>query len=344
MGASETLQVDITHDVPVDNNHRFPARHHSSRQSQGPPGSQRGLLDGQHHPIPHLPGRHLHAKLVREMIDRKYQFPHIPPVEPVRHVVYQRSANYRKQEFRLRTTERSKPRREPPGENQSLQRLYQALSSRIRGGNVVIAFIRERADEFLSPSSSRKRLGQKGVDAIFSSASEHRPASFLVGVLGIVTGVALWFTILLDLEYKRFLGPSETDSYLTLFLASIGLILVLVGAGICTVSSISTAPTEEKALEGYPELAKPSRRILPMSNMRFALFAFIQSFVISALYAGLVEEYQSNLTMQQWVRLVFPTAKYILNGETVLVLSTLLGLITAQFLPGRLLAERKTII
>jgi len=97
-------------------------------------------------------------------------------------------------------------------------------------------------------------------------------------------------------------------------------------------------------LEGYPELAKPSRRILPMSNMRFALFAFIQSLVISALYAGLVEEYQSNLTMQQWVRLVFPTAKYILNGETVLVLSTLLGLITAQFLPGRLLAERKTII
>jgi len=278
------------------------------------------------------------------MINRKYHFPYIPPVEPVRHVVYQRRANDRKQELRLRTTERPKPRREPSGENQSLQRLFQALSSRIRGGNVVIAFIRERADEFLSPSSSRKRLGQKGVDAIFSSAREHRLASLLVGVLGIVTGVTLWFTILLDREYKRFLGPSETDSYLTLFLASIGLILVLVGAGICTVPSISTAPTEEKALEGYPELAKPSRRILPMSNMRFALFAFIQSLVISALYAGLVEEYQSNLTMQQWVRLVFPTAKYILNGETVLVLSTLLGLITAQFLPGRLLAERKTII
>src|SRR5947207_526194 len=192
------------------------------------------------------------------MINRKYHFPHIPPVEPVRHVVYQRSANDRKQEFRLRATERPKPRRKPSGENQSFQRLFQSLSSRIHGGTVVIAFTRERADEFLSPSSSWKRLGQKGVDAIFTSAREHRPHGLLVGVL--------------------------------------------------------------------------------------ALFAFIQSSVIAALYAGLVEEYQSNLSMQQLVRLAFPTAKYILNWETVLVLSTLLGLITTQFLPGRILAERKTAI
>src|SRR6266702_1608454 len=204
------------------------------------------------------------------MIDRKYQFLHIPPVEPVRHVVYQRSANYRKQEFRLRTTERSKPRREPPGENQSLQRLYQALSSRIRGRNVVIGFTRERADEFLSPSSSRKRLGQKGVDAIFSSAREHRRASLLFGVLGIITGVTFWLTVLLDREYARFLGHSETDSYLTLFLTSIGLILVLIGAGICTIPSIP-APTEKKALEGYAELTNPSRRTLPTSDVRRAL-------------------------------------------------------------------------
>jgi len=196
----------------------------------------------------------------------------------------------------------------------------------------------------LSPSSSRKRLGQKGVDAIFSSAREHHPASLLVGILGIVTGVTLWITVLLDREYTRFLGPSETDSYLTLFLTSIGLILVLIGAGICAVPSISTAPTEGKSVEGYAELASPTRGALPRSDIRWALFAFIQSSVISALYAGLVEEYQSNLGMQQWVRLAYPAANYILNGETVLVLSTLLGLITAQFLPGRLLAERKTII
>ena len=278
------------------------------------------------------------------MINRKYHFPDIPPVEPVRHVVYQRSANDRKQEFRLRATERPKPRRKPSGENQSFQRLFQSLSSRIHGGNVVIAFTRERADEFLSPSSSRKRLGQKGVDAIFSSAREHRPASLLVGVLGIVTGVTFWITVLLDREYARFLGPSETDSYLALSLTSIGLILVLIGAGICTVPWISTAPTEEKALEGYTELANPARGSLPTTDMRRALFAFIQSTLIAALYTGLVEEYQSNLSMQQWVRLAFPTAKYILNWETVLVLSTLLGLITTQFLPGRILAERKTTI
>src|SRR5207247_10581521 len=155
---------------------------------------------------------------------------------------------------------------------------------------------------------------------------------------------ALLFTLLLDREYARFLATSETYSYLTLSLTSIVLILVLIGAGICRVPWISTAPNEEKALEGYKELANPARGSRPTSDMRRALLAFIQSTLIAALYTGLVEEYQSNLSMQQWVRLAFPTAKYILNWETVLVLSTLLGLITTQFLPGRILAERKTTI
>src|SRR5207249_11649035 len=182
------------------------------------------------------------------MINRKYHFPDIPPVEPVRHVVYQRSANDRKQEFRLRATERPKPRRKASGENQSFQRLFQSLSSRIHGGNVVIAFTRERADEFLSPSSSRKRLGQKGVDAIFSSAREHRPDSLRVGVLAIIAGATLGITVLLDREYARFLGPSETDSYLTLSLTSVGLILVLIGAALAAVASTAHALTEEHAL------------------------------------------------------------------------------------------------
>src|SRR2546428_13631718 len=95
------------------------------------------------------------------MINRKYHVPHIPPVEPVRHVVYQRSANDRKQELRLRTTERPKPRREPSGENQSLQRLFQSLSSRIRGRNVVKPFPQDPPTDSCSPIPPRKSLGQK---------------------------------------------------------------------------------------------------------------------------------------------------------------------------------------
>src|SRR5947199_9614934 len=117
------------------------------------------------------------------MINRKYHFPHLPPLEPVRHVVYQRSANDRKQEFRLRATDRPKPSRKPSGENQSFQRLFQSLSSRIHGRNVVIAFTRERTDEFFSLSTSLKRLGQKGVDAMFSSARQHRPDGRRASVL-----------------------------------------------------------------------------------------------------------------------------------------------------------------
>jgi hypothetical protein len=234
----------------------------------------------------------------------------------------------------------------------------QVPSWKIRGRNVVIAFTREPPDQFLSPGSSRKRLGQKGVGAIFSSAEDQTHIAFLIGVLGIVAGIIFWTAVILDAEYARLFGTSVAGSYLSLFMASLGLILVICGAGICKVSLTSTPVSEGKSmdtpdirsrvsvqseqespLKGHPGLADASSGILSTPNAKFGLVAFIESSAIAALYSGLVEEYQSNLSMQQWVRLVLPAGRYFLSWETVLVLSTLLGLITIQFLPGRILAE-----
>ncbi len=67
--------------------------------------------------------------------------------------------------------------------------------------------------------------------------------------------------------------------------------------------------------------------------------AFIQSLLLVALYAGFVQEYESNLTLQIWVRSNFPVAETVLNWENVLILSVSLGLLLLQFLPGRFLSE-----
>src|SRR6266705_26369 len=64
MRSREPLEIDIAYNIPVDDNHRFLTGDHTRCQSQGPPGSQWGLFNGQHHPIPHLPRRHLHPELV----------------------------------------------------------------------------------------------------------------------------------------------------------------------------------------------------------------------------------------------------------------------------------------
>jgi len=67
--------------------------------------------------------------------------------------------------------------------------------------------------------------------------------------------------------------------------------------------------------------------------------AFIQGLVLVALYAGFVQEYESNLTLQVWVRSNFPVGQLVLNWEGVLILSASLGLLLLQFLPGRFLSE-----
>ena len=72
---------------------------------------------------------------------------------------------------------------------------------------------------------------------------------------------------------------------------------------------------------------------------KLGIVAFIQGLVLVALYAGFVQEYESNFTLQIWVRSNFPVGQSVLNWESVLILSVAMGLLLLQFLPGRFFSE-----
>jgi hypothetical protein len=194
------------------------------------------------------------------------------------------------------------------------------------------------------------------VDAIFTPAREQRDARFVVGLMGIVAGIALWTTVILYSLYPTLFGASEISFYLSMVLSTLGLTLVISGAGICLTYSIFR-PVYEGSVIADTESVPMNRAVLsddvtalqdhegPQAgirssyNMRFGLFAFIMSSVILVLYSGMADEYQSNSSMRKWVSSVFPYGQLVLSWEAVLVSAVFLGLIVVQFLPGRALAE-----
>jgi len=210
----------------------------------------------------------------------------------------------------------------------------------------------------LASALSRKGLGRKGVEAIFSpSQEEERDPRFLIGLTAIVAGGSLWVILILDKYLKPF-GTPIIGSYFSILLLPLGLILVTSGVGNCRAFSF-TLPVNEKQERNSPvqvsargtlpngeislrEAVEPGEsRIGILSDPRttFGLAAFVQSCVAIALYSGLADEYQSNISMQQWIRTVFPFGRYLLTWEAVLIASAVLGLLITQFLPGRPLAD-----
>jgi hypothetical protein len=203
---------------------------------------------------------------------------------------------------------------------------------------------------------ARKRLGRKGVDAIFTPDRQQRDARFLVGLAGIVAGIAIWTIVIMDSIYPKLFGTSEIGPYLSMVLSSLGIMLAISGAGICISYSIFRPVYERSRM---PDTLDPSRGrsvlsdrasslegyggqpvgILSSKNTRFGLMAFVQSCLVLALYSGLVDEYQSNVSMRQWVSSVFPYGQLVLSWEAVLVASALLGIVVVQFLPGRALSK-----
>jgi len=203
--------------------------------------------------------------------------------------------------------------------------------------------------------ASGKRLGRKGVDAIFTPDREQRDARLRIGIAGILVGIALWTTVALDSRYPYLFGASEISSYASITYASIGLVFVISGAGVCETYYALRSPhrnnspldTEmrtsndailsiRESLQGYGE---PRAGILSSNDLKLGLIAFIQSCIMLSLYSGLADEYHSNLSMRIWVSSIFPYGGLVLSWEAVLATAALLGLIVIQFLPGKALAE-----
>jgi len=196
----------------------------------------------------------------------------------------------------------------------------------------------------------RAKHERKGLEAFFTSQNEVRYSEVLTGATAVVAGLFLSLFAALRVESPQPFGIWGQAIYSPLTFGSIGLLLLICGAGIVmfalanretklenSVASSTDEHSEVDSLQGA-ESPKGIRRMFGPGS-KLGSVAFIQSLVLVALYAGFVQEYESNLTLQIWVRSNFPVGQSVLNWESVLVLSVSLGLLLLQFLPGRFLSE-----
>ena len=194
---------------------------------------------------------------------------------------------------------------------------------------------------------NRRSRERKGLEAIFTSQKEGMKIEILTGAAGIMAGLFLSVVALFRADAPQALGPWGDTIYSALTFGSLGALLVICGGGTIMfatahretkLQTTSASPTTdldplgvEKGHEGTGRMFGPGSRI--------GAIAFVQSVALVALYSGFVQEFESNATMQSWIRSNFPVGQSLLSWEGVLIFSVSLGLLLVQFLPGRALSE-----
>ena len=181
-------------------------------------------------------------------------------------------------------------------------------------------------------------IGKKGVDAIFTPPRQRRNDRFRVGLVAILACIALCTGVILGTRYAKPFGAFTTNSYSSLVLLSLGVIFVISGTGI-SITYYSTQ-TLENPVDSRKAYSTPDLGARPSTNLKYGLIAFVQSSIAIALYSGAADEFNSNPSMQEWIRATFPFGQLLLQRECVLIVAALMGLSIVQFLPGQALAER----
>lgn len=194
---------------------------------------------------------------------------------------------------------------------------------------------------------SRNRSGHKGVEAIFSPLPRKRRNLRLVGVVGVLAGLAEISITIIATEYPRAQVSQITDSYMRLALASLGLLLVSCGLGLLGLDwnaanqrLKSRATMESRNAKQYL-IGEGDEETLTGSNYnsRIGLTVFILDCVLVTLYASLVEEYQSNSSMRNWVASYFNSGSYLFDWPTLIASSGLLGLLAIWSFAGETFKE-----
>jgi hypothetical protein len=210
----------------------------------------------------------------------------------------------------------------------------------------------------LSTSVKRKRRSsQKGVQAVFTPINDwKRRAQLIVGLVAIGAGSAGWIytTRIFDGLGLGSLVPRNESA--SAFLLPISIPLLIAGVGICTYylamrstwrasNRIDSALYELEALVGRTNGALEPRsdsKALQETNpgkssfhlLSRALFvALAEGVLLITIYGGLVQEYSSNINMQNWVHANFAPGAYLLSYNGVLALAGLLGVVIFQLLP-----------
>jgi hypothetical protein len=216
----------------------------------------------------------------------------------------------------------------------------------------------------------KRRPAQKGVQAVFTTdASWTGRAQVVLGLIAIGVGTAAW------VYSTRVLGGIGLgklipwDSSTSAVLLPISIPLLIAGVSLCTYylamrrtwrasNRIESALYELEALVGQknaapgspwgggdvPEAKKTRKRSFRLPS--FALLskalgiALVEAVLLITIYVGLVQEYASNVNMQNWVHANFAPGGYFLNYNGVLALAGLLGVLIFQLLPRKLQSKR----
>ncbi len=196
----------------------------------------------------------------------------------------------------------------------------------------------------------RAKHERKGLEAIFTSQSHVQNSEVLTGAVGIVAGLFLSTFAAFRAEAPQSLGAWGQAIYSPLSFGSIGVLLLICGVGTVMFAlanretklenSMASSTDEHSEVDSPKSMEGPKgRRRMFGPGSKLCSVAFVQSLVLVVLYAGFVQEYESNSTMQIWIRSNFPVGQSVLNWEGVLILSGSLALLLLQFLPGRFLSE-----
>ncbi len=190
---------------------------------------------------------------------------------------------------------------------------------------------------------ARKRKPvQAGVEAIFTTEKNWRGKSAAaLGTFGLATGAVLWSWLIIE-------GSTSFA------LLSISMLSVISGVGLCMYSfavkrtrqeterlrsalyelEVLTEPrvdSTEIAPEPYPNGLSKIGNGLPRARSKTFGLVIAETIILVVFYGGLVQEYASNVNMQQWVRSSIWPATYILNYNALfLVIGGLLGTTTFQ--------------
>jgi hypothetical protein len=172
------------------------------------------------------------------------------------------------------------------------------------------------------------------LEAIFSSKESAIKTQVLVGAAGLLAGLLFAVLAILRTDEPQVLGTLANFVYSALTFGALGALLLISGGGII---AFAFANRDSRRSSRIASPLETQRTFGP--GLRIGALAFIQSLVLVALYSGLVQEFESNKTMQVWLRSNFPVGQPVLTWEGVSILSVSLGILLLRFLPGQYFSE-----
>ena len=211
----------------------------------------------------------------------------------------------------------------------------------------------------------KRRPAQKGVQAVFTpDAGWKGRAQVALGLITIGVGTVAW---VYSTRGLRGLGLGDRipwDSSVSAFLLPVSIPLLIGGVSFCTYylamrttwrasSRIESALYELEVLVGRKSTSQESPAVLGVvmeakraGKRLFGLpskalsIALVEAIVMILIYGGLVQEYSSNVNMQNWVRANFALGRYFLNYYGLLILAGLLGVAIFRLIPRRLQSRK----